>query len=263
MKSLVLCADDYGVTRAAGVGIRKLIGLGRLSAVSCLVGFPCWIEEAALLNPLRDRVDVGLHFNLTLGGEVRLARLLKDCLTGKINRGRVERQLHQQLDRFESAWMEPPDFVDGHHHVHIFPGVRGPLFQVLAERYPVGRRPWVRQVKPSLFGHDALVKALVLRILATGFEGTARKAKLTISGDFAGLYSQAPRADYPALMDRWLGSVNPGTLIMCHPSASAEGAPEGTGEACTREFVYLAGEDFGASLAKNNVQLVRFRHRDP
>ena len=156
----------------------------------------------------------------------------------------VEREFLQQLESFESSWGKPPDFIDGHQHVHIFPGIRRPILRLLAKRYSEAERPWIRRVNPLLSGHDAPIKALLLKILSIGFVRDCRQAGLIMSDYFAGLYSLTPTADFPAMMAGWLRQSQPGTVLMCHPSISAAQTPDGNGPARGREFQYLRSREF-------------------
>lgn len=262
MKPIILCADDYGLSKSVGVGIRQLAAARRLSAVSCMSSALTWPAEAALLQPLRDKIDVGLHFNLTQGfGEssvTDLAFWIISSLAGSINKNLIEREFIWQLDRFESVWGEPPDFVDGHQHVHIFPGIRNVVFRLLEERYSEAQRPWIRQVNPSLTGHDAPSKALILRMLSTGFVKKACLSGLDLSSGFAGLYSLSAQANFPAMMAGWLHHARPGTVLMCHPGIGAAGDPDSIGQARMREFQYLRGPEFEQVCKREMVAIVRF-----
>jgi predicted glycoside hydrolase/deacetylase ChbG (UPF0249 family) len=163
LKQIIMCADDYGITPAVGDGIRQLVVAQRLSAVSCISNAPGWPGEAVLLKRLHGKIDVGLHFNLTLGftqPAKSLSEWIRKSLTCQIDHLFVEREFSKQLDLFESAWGVTPDFIDGHHHVHIFPGIRKIIFHLLSNRYSATEVPWIRQVKPALIGHDAHLKAL-------------------------------------------------------------------------------------------------------
>ena len=260
MKSIIICADDYGATEGISAGIRELTALGRLTAVSCLASSSAWPEEACALKPFRDEIDVGLHFSLTLGfaQSVPLASWITKSLAGRIDIELVRQEFIRQLRLFELAWERPPDFIDGHHHIHIFPGIRKVIFQTLTDRFPAKRRPWVRRVNPPLTGHDAPAKAMILKILSIGFARDARQAGLTFSRNFAGLYSQSAQADFPALMTGWLRRARPGTVLMCHPSNSDSVGPEGTGKACFREFMHLRSKEFAATIKKEKITPVRF-----
>lgn len=264
MKPIVLCADDYGITQAVGAGIRELTAARRLSAVTCMSSAPMWPAEAELLKPLQDKIDVGFHFNLTLNlghsSVKNLTAWIISGLSGHINKDLVEREFLQQLERFESCWGKPPDFIDGHQHVHILPGIRRPLLRLLAERYPKAGRPWIRRVNPLLTGHDAPLKALILKILSMGFVKDARLAGLEVSNYFAGLYSLTATANFAAMMSGWLRQSQPGTVLMCHPSISAAQTPDGNGPARKREFQYLRSREFIKACENENIILTSFRN---
>jgi len=267
MKPIVLCADDYGITQAVGAGIRELTAARRLSAVTCMSSAPMWPAEAELLKPLQDKIDVGFHFNLTLNlghSPVKnLAAWIISGLLGRINKDLVEREFLQQLERFESSWGKPPDFIDGHQHVHIFPGIRRPLLRLLAERYPEAERPWLRRVNPLLNGHDAPIKALMLKMLSIGLVRDSRQAEVLLSDNFAGLYSLTATADFSAMMSGWLRQSQPGTVLMCHPSISAAQTPDDNGPARKREFQYLQSREFIRACENEGVVLTRFRNCRP
>ena len=103
-------------------------------------GFDDAVRRAAALGP---RLDVGLHFNLTLGSPVSpaetvpslvdgagrflpLARLVRRALTGGLRAGDVRREAEAQLARLTGAGLKV-SHVDSHHHVHALPPVRGAL----------------------------------------------------------------------------------------------------------------------------------------
>ncbi len=83
MKSIVLCADDYGQASAVSRGILDLVAKERLSAVSCLVNQPHWREMAAAIKPFNAKVDVGLHLNFTAG--VPLSTIYRDQISGQFS----------------------------------------------------------------------------------------------------------------------------------------------------------------------------------
>ncbi len=261
MKSIILCADDYGICLPVGEGIRQLVALKRLTAVSCMSSAPAWPLESALLKPLREQIDVGLHFNLTLGFDHSVPSLgtwLKKSLWAQIDQVAVAKAFLEQLNRFESAWGEAPDFIDSHQHVHIFPGIRNRLFQLIVKRYPAERRPWIRWVTPHLTGHDAPLKALILRVLSIGFAQKARLAGLSLPCGFEGIYSLSDKVDIATLMPGWLRRAKPGTVLMCHPSMSAEQDPEGIGLARLQEYQYLCGTAFDDACRCEKVTLSRW-----
>ncbi len=254
-RGLVLCADDFGLSAGVNAAILGLIAAGRLSATSCMTTLPGWRAGAPALRELRSEAAVGLHFNLTEGAEARpLGELMRRSLLGRIPAGEIARALEVQLDAFETGFGAAPDFVDGHQHVHAFPGVRGPLAAVLKRRYGRGG-PWVRDPRPPLGGHDAPAKAGVLRLMAQGFGRVLGRAALSRSRHFAGLYSLEAGAGFGELMTGWLRELPTGGLVMCHPGEAGDGVEHAAARAA--EAGYLAGPAFADDLAAAGVRLVR------
>ncbi|WP_052063553.1 ChbG/HpnK family deacetylase [Nitrincola sp. A-D6] len=254
MKSVVLCADDFGLSAEINEGILQLLECQRLSAVSCMTCLPYWNSSALTLNTLRSRAAIGLHFNLTESPRaVSLGHLMQQSLTGRLDHQWVRDELQRQLDDFENVLGCRPDFVDGHQHVQVFPGIRQVLIEVLQTRY-TDQQPWVRRVAPHLTGHDALVKALVLRLMSTGFATQMRRQQLPLTQAFAGLYSLNPNADFASLLHGWINQLPDGGLIMCHPGATGKSV---TGLALTRqrELAYLSGDSFLSRLQQQAVNL--------
>jgi predicted glycoside hydrolase/deacetylase ChbG (UPF0249 family) len=254
MKSVLLCADDFGLSAGISAGILQLLEQQRLSAVSCMTCLSGWSSFASALLPFRDKVAIGLHFNLTESTRaLPLGRLMQQSMTGRLDRQWVKDELQRQLDDFEAALGCMPDFVDGHQHVQVFPGVRQVLIEVLWARY-ADQSPWVRRVNPPLTGHDALLKALVLRLMSTGFATQMRRQQLPLTRAFAGLYSLNPEADFASLLHGWIDQLPDGGLIMCHPGATGEHT---TGLALVRqrELAYLSSDSFLSRLQQQAVSL--------
>jgi predicted glycoside hydrolase/deacetylase ChbG (UPF0249 family) len=216
---------------------------------------PGWRAGAPALAALRDRVAVGLHLNLTEGPKAQpLVVVMRRSLLGRLPESEIAAELERQLDNFEAAVGAPPDFVDGHQHVHAFPGVRGPLAAVLARRYGP-HPPWVRDPRPPLGGHDARTKALVLRLMAGGFGRALARADIRRSRHFAGLYSLEARADFARLLATWLHDLPDGALVMCHPGQAGDAVELARTRAA--EAAYLGGPRFAADLEAASVRLTR------
>ena len=138
--ALIVCADDYGAHPGGDAVIKDLIRGGYLNATSCLVEGAAWAKDAPRLRVLgesRPDVAIGLHLKLTdrPGDTVRMS--LAPPAPAK-----VAEAVRAQLAAFAAVMGRAPDFVDGHHHVHLVPAVRGPLFEALAE---AGFEGWLRQ----------------------------------------------------------------------------------------------------------------------
>lgn len=254
MKSVVLCADDFGLSPKVSKAILVLLERHCLSAVSCMTCLPDWSQQAAALKSFKGQAAIGLHFNLTESSQAQpLGRLMLHSLTGRLDLAWVRDQLNKQLDDFETCFDAVPDFIDGHQHVQVFPGIRQVLIDELRLRY-VNSMPWVRRVNPAVKGHDAPIKAMVLRLMSSGFAAQMKSNNVPITRAFSGLYSLKADADFPELLHRWIDQLPPGGLIMCHPGTTDVNS---TGMALTRqrEFDYLASQAFMERLHQQRVQL--------
>lgn len=267
MKRIVLCADDFGQSAPICDGILQLVRLGRLSAVSCLTDGDAWREHGATLAKQRDVIDIGLHFNLTHPFPTQqvaarpLGAVLVAALSGRLGDDAIARALHAQLDRFEEIVGGAPHFVDGHQHVHMFPGIRGALLRELGRRY-TQRKPYLRHVDPRLpnpmNGAVDALKTAVLKSLNVGFARAAARRGLTCTQGFGGIYSLRPSEDFAALMQGWLAQAHGGDLLMCHPGLAANDATDPIAATRPRELQHLASPEFAAQLRAADVILSRF-----
>lgn len=259
--ALILCADDYALHPLVDAAVEQLTLAGRLSATSCMTTSPLWREAAPRLQALRPRLSVGLHFNLTEahGGAVpaqALGAALRSAYTRQWTPAALRTQWQQQLDAFEQALGTPPDFIDGHQHVHQLPVARDALLAELQARYSAADMPWVRSTAPagSLWRSP---KAAVIALLG-GWRTTQRlrAAQVPMNHGFGGVYGfDAPdAATYGAQMAQWLPQMAPYSLVMCHP---ATGVVQGDAIGAQRpvEFGYLMSDDFGALLAQHGVAI--------
>ena len=266
-RPLLLCADDFCLTRGIGGAIAGLVRAGRLGAFSCLSNGPAWAQDAVMVAGLRVTAQAGLHFNLTEGRPISaglarlwpqlpsLPRLLIDAHLGRLPLPQIADELAAQWQAFVAASGNAPDYIDGHQHVHHLPGVRGLLLDWLARQpQPIPVRSTAAVAGPGFgfkrwvierSGGRHLGRLLVQRGLphnrlllgAYGFEGA-----------------------YRPLMQAWLAQVPvAGALLFCHPgqpSADAtRDAPDAIAAARQRELAYLASDDFGADLGAAGVVL--------
>ena len=262
MKNITLCADDYGQNEPVSTGILQLIELGRLSAVSCMTGYAHWPTYAAQLAALKDtpniknQLDVGLHFDLTefiAQQGWSFNQFIIQCCLGKVDLHKVEVELNRQLDAFEAQLNMAPEFVDGHQHIHVFPGIRRVFVRTLTQRYPK-KLPYIRLSRPVVFGHDSTIKALILRSLAIGFARLAQQHKLHFPSQFLGMYSLRP-GNYAQHFSHWLQQAKPNSLFMCHPGLPSSDSSDPIKKARFVEFTYFSGEQFLTDLNAQQVTL--------
>lgn len=278
LRPVVVCADDFGLAPGVSDAIAELIAAGRLSATSCMSGCRDWRRAASVLQAVcaHTPADVGLHLTLTdqaalspaaglaVDGRLpTLSQLLPRALGRRLPVAALRDEIRAQLDAFEAHWGAPPDYVDGHQHVHVLPGVREALLAELLQRYPRGR-VWVRDCVESprrcLQRGEAAGKALFISLLGLGLHRQLRVAGVPANDGFSGLHDFAPDRPFRPKMQRFLAGVGPRPLVHVHP-----GRVDAALLACDtltlpreRELAYLAADEFLADLAAAGLRPARF-----
>ncbi len=273
LRRIWLCADDYGLSPGVSEGIRQLIARRRLNATSVMVVSPHFnpAEARALdaLNADETRVAIGLHVTLTAPFAPMsegFAPLRKGCflpMPEMMSRG-IARQLKPealvieigtQLRLFVEAFGRPPDYFDGHQHVHLAPQVRDALLKVMTEAAPqawvrqCGRAPGARRLRDA--------KPLILDILSLGMRRKAQRLGVATNPAFAGSYEFTAKADFAKLFPGFLTGLPDGGLIMCHPGfVDAElRSLDPLTDLREREFAYLDSDAFPKLMAERGMAL--------
>src|SRR5690349_7768642 len=268
-----LCADDYGISPGVNKAIRELIARGRINATSVMVGAPHFSsEEATALASLdaRDkRAAIGLHVTLTApfkpltadfvpvrdGRFLPLSNILRAATARRLKAEKLTAEIAAQVRKFSDAFGRPPDFLDGHQHVHLFPQIRDAFLRVAAQKAP---KAWVRQcgrARPGRRAHDS--KALTLDILSLGFRRKANRLGIAVNPAFAGTYSFTAGAKFAQIFPRFLSGLPDGGLIMCHPGfVDAElKALDTLTTLREREFAFFNSDAYPLLLAEGGFTL--------
>lgn len=279
-RPVILCADDYGLTAGVSRGIADLLAAGRLSATSCMSATAAWPAAAGDLAGLFGRADIGLHLTLTrlapLGPMPRLApggrlpdigTLMQAAMAGRLAppeiRAEIAAELERQLDAFVAATGRPPDFLDGHQHVHILPGIRDVVLDLVGRRLDP-RRLYVRSCAerlPAILGRRvAAPKALLLSVLSRGLRRRCAAAGIATNRGFAGVNGFRAEEDFGTIFRRFLMYPGPLPLVMCHPGIPDAGLSELDDVTDRRrdELDYFAGPRFPIDLAESGSRLARF-----
>lgn len=229
----VLCADDFALTEGVSRSILQLIEAGRLSAAGAMTNRPHWRTFSAAFGALEEKADLGLHLNLTcaapLGAMPRLAPggefpalrdLARAAATSPAIRREIAAEIARQLDAFEDRLGRPPDFLDGHQHVHVLPGVRRAVLDAVMHRYRAGRI-YLRDPADSAAAIRArgiaVGKALTIAGLAFGFRRATLRRGIPVNRGFSGVAPFDPQRDFGADLRRFLLRPGPAHLVMCHP----------------------------------------------
>jgi chitin disaccharide deacetylase len=269
-----LCADDYGLSPGVNRAIRDLIGHGRLNATSVMVVGPAIgrdevsaLRTAAANSP---RCAIGLHVTLTapfrpltmhfqpLDGGMFPAfpKLLRAGLLRRLDPEIIHGELTVQLAAFNEMFGRAPDFVDGHQHAQLFPGVRDAFLTAVKEAAP---NAWVRQGgrNQPLIARLGTPKALFLDILSAQFRRRASRANIAFNPGFAGAYDFSRQPDFSTLMRQFLDGLPENGVIMCHPGFVDETLVSLDLLTVQREteYAFLCGEQLPRLLEANKVTL--------
>ncbi len=262
---LIVCADDFGLNAAVDRGITALAQQGRITALGAMSNLARWPQAAPALADLPSPVQRGLHFNLSEGEPAStalrrvwprlpgLAELLARAAVGALPRAALADEWQAQLDRFAAATGRPPQFIDGHQHVHALPGVReGALAAARSLGVPV--RNSGRVLGPGFAFKRRVIEACGGRAL----QRAIRAQGIAHARGLVGVYDFNPAADYRALMRAWLAALPAGetALLFCHPALGGPEPGDVIGPAREREAAYLGSAAFAGDLAEFAVTAV-------
>ena len=264
LRNLTLCADDFGQSKDISEGILDLIACRRLTATSVLTEGPFWPDGAQRLKDLQDRVDVGVHLNLThtfpnTSGSRPLIHWLITTQTGHVPRERIKERFVRQIDLFVQHFRRLPDFIDGHQHVHAFPVIREAMMDAIESHWKGdAEKPWIRTPDRLLDDGASKLKSFILRYACRGFSDFVQQHGLKITEHFGGVYGLHAKADFEGRMRNWLTLTPNGTVLMCHPGRSSTDYSDPIGGARAVEFSYLVSPRFAEDCQRSGIRLVRF-----
>jgi predicted glycoside hydrolase/deacetylase ChbG (UPF0249 family) len=266
LRPLIVCADDYGIAPGVSRGIRELAEAGRLSATGAMTVMPHWPEAAAALKPLAGRFAVGLHLTLTdqkplgpmpvLAPQGRLpgiGALVRRAHLSGLPRAEIASELDRQLDAFAAHFGRPPDFIDGHQHVHQLPAIRDLAIETCATRGVWLRDCW--DGLGALVARRSLEGAMVAW-LGRGLHQAAARRGVRANRGFAGVYPFG-RIGLDADLPRMLAGLGAEPLLMVHPGHPDTDLAAVDGWVAPREgeWSYLMSEAFPRDLARLGLRV--------
>lgn len=265
-----LCADDYGIAPGVNVAIRDLITRGRLNATSAMVVAPSLTHGEIDALKAAGQAAIGLHLTLTgpfkplTAGYAPLASglfepvsaMLRLAMLRRLDRAALTHEVDAQIAAFGDGFGRPPDFIDGHQHVHLFPQVRDAVLDGARRLAP---NAWVRQCGSPLPLSRRLndPKGLLIDWLSRAFRARAAQRGIRTNTSFAGTYTYRADADFARLFPGFLDNLPDGGLVMCHPGhVDAELTRLDPLTAIReREFTYLSGDVFPEALKMHGLTL--------
>jgi predicted glycoside hydrolase/deacetylase ChbG (UPF0249 family) len=274
MTRIWLCADDYGISPSVNAAIRDLVVRERLNATSVMVVAPSFHRGEAValqvLNSTTQRVAIGLHVTLTApfcplsegfrplrgGAFASLGTILLRAGLRSLEADALMTEITRQVGLFAELFGRPPDFIDGHQHVQLFPQVRDALLAVARREAPAA---WVRQcgrVLPNRRTFDDR-KGLLLDLLSRGFRRRAAALGVRTNPAFAGTYTFRDQVDFAARFPHFLDGLPDGSVVMCHPGFVDSELQKLDPLTTLREqeYAFFAQDTFPGVLARHGVAL--------
>lgn len=133
-KTIIVSADDFGISRLATANILKLVQAGKLDRVEVMVSKNISPQDISSL--LASGVKMDIHFHLAKdkldhwqdnprviekGALKRIFLFLYNFLFGHNRPKIIEREWEQQIQDFQKMFGKIPDGASSHEHIHFFP----------------------------------------------------------------------------------------------------------------------------------------------
>jgi predicted glycoside hydrolase/deacetylase ChbG (UPF0249 family) len=274
LRRIVLCADDYGLSPGVNTAIRDLLARGRINATSVMMVTPA-IDRAeadalAAIKTEQPTIAIGLHVTLTApfrplttnyaplrdGAFLSIGQTLGAAMLRQLQLALIAAEIRAQIEAFTALFGAPPDYLDGHQHVQIFPQVRDAFLDVVRRDLP---NAWVRQcgrITP-LSSRLSDRKGLLLDVLSAGFRARAARLGVRTNPAFAGSYDFQSDPNFAALFPRFLTGLPAGSVVMCHPGFVDDTLKrlDPLTDLREREYAFFAADTFPAILAAGRVTL--------
>ena len=275
-KTVIVTADDFGLSREVNAGVIQAHREGVLTATSLMVAAPA-CEEAAALARESLGLDVGLHLVVCrgtsviapamLGGIVDAAgRFAENPVRGGMRyffnrkiRARLRDEIRAQIE-LHLQRIGRLDHIDGHLNFHVHPVIADIVIDFAAEyRVPAIRLPREAVLTTLALARDHASRKLIEAAIFRALSRRARRrmtARGIISSDWLfGLHQSGHLSeDYiVGVIER----LRPGvTEIYFHPAADIGGTPPAA--EAQREVRILTGSRIRAALEAAGARLTNF-----
>lgn len=185
---MILCADDFGLSPGIDKAILKLAQKGKINAVSVLILSPeLQISECRrLISETQSSIQIGLH--LILPGQLS-KKFSFESAKIIFRHQLLIKYFKDQLVLFHQIFSRWPDFIDGHQHIHVYPGIRKALFE--AVEFQKVHKFYFRSlcISPIQLQQKQTVYMNFLSFLGSQFKRQAEKRNFQVSGDLFGVFN--------------------------------------------------------------------------
>lgn len=220
-----ITADDWGMSPGVNRGILALARLGIVRRVSAMADSRYLRDSLPELLSLPG-IQIGLHFDLTSKGRSPGSVLLEWLLVFSgskrgILRRKARDEFSRQLGLLRRAGVAPA-YLDGHHHIHLVPGILDSIADL-------AREAGIRQVRLPEDPRLWLSTKFPLLLLCQAARGAIAR------GGFSSLRCFYPSSIHfrdPGLL-AWSLSSRPGQEVIVHPAAVDDIAELGIADSYT------------------------------
>ena len=194
MKGPIIVADDFGLCEKHDAIIIDLMYEKKINAVSVLVHGELNENRIKELKLNKNKISVGLHLNLTtplpkIVKTFSIKRLIISNLFRFTHNNEIKHNLSTQIESFKNIFGEFPDFIDGHQHIHMLPGILTNLLTLL-DNETLPPKFWIRTSASQYFigflneYHNSGVKSLIINVLSWVARKRIIKKSLITNRDF-------------------------------------------------------------------------------
>lgn len=216
-KSLIISADDFGVSQKANDAILSLANQGKLDRVAIMIGGSISSEDIKVLVNLGIKLDIHLHlFNNnhfsrrekepSRGAMGRILYFLFNYLSGRCSGKKVAKIWEKQILDFKEMFGRYPDGLNSHEHIHFFP----PFFRITRELSEELSIPHIRLGRKGIRSGNSI--NLILGIL--------RKYNFWLSSQ--AFLTSEHTVGFDWLKNPDLQKIAPGTELVFHPERDEE-----------------------------------------
>jgi predicted glycoside hydrolase/deacetylase ChbG (UPF0249 family) len=269
MKSLIVNADDFGLTSGVNHAVISAHETGIVTSTTIMVNMPRF-EEAARLALQHPSLGVGLHFNITQGEPLAQPKTIRSLLNtadsftgssstlarrwvaGRLKKEEIIVELRAQIEKALSKRLTLTH-IDSHKHSHALPVVFDAILDTAWEcgigavRLPAG---------PIL----SAGRAVVLNLLSRGYRSRMQRRSFRGSDSLAGI-TRTGHWTRSWLMSLLAGLPNGVTELFCHPGYNDDDLDQiHTRLRASREveLELLTDREVVAEVERQGIKLINF-----
>lgn len=283
MNTVIVNADDFGISRGTNTAVHELARLGAISSTSLMVNMP-FVEDIRDVAADCPELGVGLHVNLSQGKPVCEAgaiptlvgadgsflpplTLAKRALLGRVSMAEVRREVRSQIERARELVGPRLDHWDSHQGTHRFEPLAGTIMAVCREagiRAMRSHRHYFasgeRTDAAGRLGFSASRGLGLQRVVKEKYYAWLSWRAESAFTVPAGILSVPGGSTVDVLRAVAIHGGPPAIVeIPCHPATTVEGLA-GTRllQARVAEYEYLCSREFVGAVRSGRIRLMTF-----